>query len=80
TASGTTLEGTYLEGTASLAVTNAIAMGLQITPADETTPVGLSKPFEARALMSDGSSPVVTEDVDWSVSEPLIASINNTAG
>ena len=80
TASGTTPEGTYLEGTASLAVTDAIAMGLQITPADETTPVGLSKPFEARALMSDGSSPVVTEDVDWSVSEPLIASINNTAG
>ncbi|MCG9703261.1 Ig-like domain-containing protein, partial [Vibrio natriegens] len=80
TASGTTPEGTYLDGTATLNVTAAIATGLQITPADETTPVGLTKAFEARALMSDGSSPVVTEDVDWSVSDATIASISNTTG
>ncbi|MCQ9091273.1 Ig-like domain-containing protein, partial [Vibrio alginolyticus] len=50
---------------------------LQVTPATESTPVGLSKPFTARAFFTDGTSQDVTEEaaLSWSTSDNSIATI-----
>ncbi|EHH1078914.1 hypothetical protein J7I01_004629, partial [Vibrio parahaemolyticus] len=75
TAAGTTPEGTPLTGTAQLTVTAAVATGLQVTPPTETTPVGLTKGFTASLMMSDGTTPDVTEQVAWVSSDTAIATI-----
>ncbi|EHH1078930.1 hypothetical protein J7I01_004645, partial [Vibrio parahaemolyticus] len=75
TAAGNTPEGTPLTGTAQLTVTAAVATGLQVTPPTETTPVGLTKGFTANLMMSDGTTPDVTEQVAWVSSDTAIATI-----
>ncbi|HDZ8897942.1 TPA: Ig-like domain-containing protein, partial [Aeromonas dhakensis] len=71
-------------GTAQLVVSNAVVTALQVTPASERMPVGLSRQFTATAVLSDGSTVDVTQDaaVAWSTSEPAIATITtgNTSG
>lgn len=77
-ATGVTPEGTTVSGTATLQVTDAVIERLQVTPATETTPVGLSKPFMATAILSDGVTTLdVTNDpaISWSSSNLDIATI-----
>ncbi|NNU14609.1 DUF1566 domain-containing protein, partial [Vibrio parahaemolyticus] len=77
TAQGFTPEGTSVEGTATLTVTDAIVTALQVTPPLETTPKGLTKAFTATALMSDGTNVPVTDNVavSWSTSDSAFATI-----
>ncbi|EHH1079229.1 Ig-like domain-containing protein, partial [Vibrio parahaemolyticus] len=70
-----------VSGTATLTVTNAIVVGLQVTPPTETTPIGLTKSFTATAVLSDGSTQDVTTDpaISWTSSDASIASVSNGA-
>ena len=43
-------------------------------------PLGLSRQFFARGIFSDGSDAFLTEQVLWTSSEPLIATISNAGG
>ncbi|EHK2924965.1 Ig-like domain-containing protein, partial [Vibrio parahaemolyticus] len=81
TASGTTPEGLPVSGSAALDVTNAIVTSLVVTPATESTPIGLSKPFTATAILSDGVTTIdVTDDpaISWTSSDTSIATINTS--
>ncbi|MCG9703102.1 Ig-like domain-containing protein [Vibrio natriegens] len=81
TATGTVAGNTW-QDTATLTVTNAIVSSIQVTPANETTPVGLTKPFTATATFSDNSTRDITADpaLSWSTDNSSIATISNTAG
>ncbi|HIF9535338.1 TPA: beta strand repeat-containing protein [Photobacterium damselae] len=74
-------DGTTYNDDAQLTVTDAIITSLQVTPAKETTPVGLTKPFTATAYFSDG---VTTQDVtnepaiSWTSSDTTIATITSS--
>ncbi|HBB9961188.1 TPA: Ig-like domain-containing protein, partial [Vibrio parahaemolyticus] len=77
TAQGTTPEGSPVEGSATLTVTDAIVTELQVTPPLETMPKGLTQAFTATALMSDGTNVPVTDNavVSWSTSDSALATI-----
>ncbi len=79
TASGT-VNGQELKAEARLDVTNAVMAGLQVTPAVETTPVGLIKSFTATAIMSDNSTVDVTNDasVSWTSNDVNIATVTSS--
>ncbi len=77
-----TVAGNTWQDTAELTVTNAIISSIQVTPAMETTPVGLTKPFTATATFSDSTTRDITADptLSWSTDNSSIATISNAAG
>ncbi|MDG2632936.1 Ig-like domain-containing protein [Vibrio parahaemolyticus] len=71
--------GTTFTESAELTVTDAVITDLQVTPANDTTPIGLSKQFTAIALLSDGVETLdVTNEsaISWSSSNTSIATID----
>nr|WP_257721541.1 Ig-like domain-containing protein [Vibrio alginolyticus] len=81
-ASGVTPEGTTFNGQATVTVIDAIVTDLQVTPATQSTPAGTSVQFTATAMMSNGSSPTITDhpDLHWTSSDPAVASITTDLG
>ncbi|PMT77833.1 hypothetical protein C1S86_26240, partial [Vibrio parahaemolyticus] len=77
TAEGVNNDGSVVKDTATVTVTNAVVQALQVTPANETTPIGLTKAFTATAIFSDKSTMDVTNDpaISWSSSDTDIATI-----
>lgn len=74
-----TVDGTVLSDSATLTVTNAVITELKVTPTTDTVPVGLSKPFTATAILSDGKTTIDVTDssaISWTTSEPSIATID----
>lgn len=66
--------GTSFSATAELTVTDAVVVGLQVTPSTARTPVGLTRLFVATALLSDGTTRNVSEEsLNWTSSDPTIA-------
>jgi hypothetical protein len=61
---------------ATLDVTAAVLTGLSVTPPNATIPKGLTQSYLAQGTYSDGTSLDVTGIVQWSSSNPSIASIN----
>jgi len=80
TASGRS-KGTNFSATARLIVTDAVVTALQLTPATSSLPIGFEQAFVATAILSDGSSLDITNStvLNWSSSDPAIASIDNGA-
>ncbi|MGL4544647.1 MAG: Ig-like domain-containing protein, partial [Plesiomonas sp.] len=74
------VDGTFFNATAQLDVTQAVVTALQITPAIDSVPVGLTKPFTAIATLSDGRTQDLTNDpaLSWSSDSPSIATINSS--
>lgn len=64
-------------GTAQLVVSNAVPVDLHVTPNVVTVPAGLAETFHATATLSDGSELDVTEQVTWTSSAPLVASVQS---
>jgi hypothetical protein len=60
-----------------LTVSDATVTALQVTPAAGTTAVGLALPLIATAVLSDGTSQVVTDIVSWSSGDSAIATVSN---
>src|SRR4029077_14779963 len=65
---------------ASLTVTAATLVSIQVTPPSPSIPNGLTQQFTATGLYSDNSTQDLTSMVTWVSSDPTVASISNTAG
>ncbi|MFM5855318.1 Ig-like domain-containing protein [Aeromonas rivipollensis] len=70
-------QGKAVSGAAQLTVSDATVSALQVTPAASTTAVGLAQPLVATAVLSDGTSQVVTDIVSWSSGDSAIATVSN---
>ncbi|WP_229626498.1 Ig-like domain-containing protein, partial [Vibrio parahaemolyticus] len=73
------VNGVPFSDTATLTVTDAIITALEVTPTTETVPVGLSKPFTATAILSDGKTTIDVTDsplISWTSSTPTTATID----
>lgn len=78
-ASIVTINGT-LSASTNLTVSTAVLMSLQLTPVNATLVVGVSLPYIATGIYSDGTSANVSALVTWASSTPAIATINSSAG
>jgi trimeric autotransporter adhesin len=67
-------------GSTDLTVTPATLVSLAVTPAAPSIPRGLTQQFIATGTFSDGSTQVLTSAVNWSSTDPVVASISNAAG
>jgi uncharacterized protein YjdB len=67
-----------IAATASVTVSNATLVSLDIAPSNSFMPAGAAKQFTAVGHFSDSSNQDMTQSVVWSSSSPSIASINNT--
>ncbi|MBV7436889.1 Ig-like domain-containing protein [Aeromonas sp. sif2416] len=70
-------QGKTVSGAAELTVSDATVTALQVTPAMSTTAVGLAQPLVATAVLSDGTSQLVTEFVSWSSGDTATATVSN---
>ncbi|MFM4977555.1 MULTISPECIES: Ig-like domain-containing protein [Aeromonas] len=70
-------QGKSVSSAAQLTVSDATVTALQVTPAASTTAVGLALPLIATAVLSDGTSQVVTDIVSWSSGDSAIATVSN---
>ncbi|MGR5160874.1 Ig-like domain-containing protein [Vibrio owensii] len=76
------VDGERFSDSATLNVTEAIAVSLEITPKLQSVSVGLTEQFSAIVTMSDGEKLDVTNEksINWSSSETDIATVSNDAG
>jgi len=82
-AAGTATISASLEGvlgSATLVVTPAVAVSLEVAPVSARIRVDDEQAFIAVALFSDGSRREVTDDVTWTSSTPSVASVSNQPG
>jgi trimeric autotransporter adhesin len=68
-----------VSGTASLQVTSATLVSFTISPFNQTALQGTQVQFSATGTFSDGSTRVITRQMQWSSSIPATVSINNLA-
>lgn len=54
----------------------AALVSIEVTPADASLPVGVSQPFTATGVYSDGTSDDITAEVSWSSADEDIASVD----
>lgn len=82
TVGSTTLTATRgaISGSTALTVTAVAITGLRISPSAPSLPRGLTLPFTAMGLLSDGSTQNVTTSVTWSTGTASVATISNAAG
>jgi len=66
-----------IAATASVTVSNATLVSLDIAPSNSFMPAGAAKQFTAVGHFSDNSTQDMTQSVVWSSSSPSIASITN---
>lgn len=78
----TTIKATYagLSGSATLTVTSAKVVSIQISPPAPSIPGGVSFPFTATAIYSDGTSREVTNAATWSSSNTAAIAVSNAVG
>jgi len=83
-AGGTTITATDPDtgvfGTATLTVTAAMLVSLEVTPANPSVPTGLTRQFTATGTFTDSSVQDLTAAVTWTSSLPAHATISNAAG
>jgi hypothetical protein len=74
----TTITATYMGLTASttLAVTNAVATSVEVTPIAPTMPAGTIQQFAATAIFSDGTTRNVTGLSTWESTQPGVVAVN----
>ncbi|HEX6882333.1 MAG TPA: Ig-like domain-containing protein [Planctomycetota bacterium] len=75
-----TAPGSSLTGTATLTVTPAVLVTLEIAPVNPSIALGTGLAFTATGVFSDGLALELTETVLWSSSDPLVASITSGPG
>ncbi len=63
-------------GTASIAVTQAGVVALNVVPAALSLPLGSSSQLQAMATMSDGTTHNMTTTATWSSTQPSVATVN----
>jgi hypothetical protein len=77
-----TITATYMgvADAVTVAVSDGVLKELQVTPVGTTLPRGLSQPFQAVGIFSDGTSRTVTDQASWTSSAPAVADVANGAG
>lgn len=69
-----------IEARRALTVSPAVLVGLDITPALPSTPLGLSVSLTATGTYSDGSTADLTAQATWSSSNTTVATVSNASG
>ncbi|MFO0594501.1 MAG: Ig-like domain-containing protein [Myxococcaceae bacterium] len=69
-----------VSGTASLSVTAALLVRVEVTPTNPSVPSGLDAQLVATAVYTDGTTVDVTEQSAWTSSAPARVQISNLAG
>jgi uncharacterized repeat protein (TIGR03803 family) len=69
-----------IQGTASVTVTPATLVSLEVTPATPSLAKGLSLALTATGVFSDHTTQNLSSQVTWSSSSSAVASISNAAG
>jgi trimeric autotransporter adhesin len=67
-------------GATTLTVTAATLQSISVTPATPSRPVGITLPFTATGIFTDGTTQDLTTQVTWSSSSTSVATISNAAG
>jgi len=67
-------------GSASLTVTSATIVSISINPSFANAPAGVTFPYTATAIYSDGTSRDVTNTATWSSSNGSVAAVSNAIG
>ena len=67
-------------GSTNLTVTAATLVSLGVTPANPTIAKGLKSQFIAIGTYTDNSTQILTAQVDWSSSDPTVATVSNALG
>jgi trimeric autotransporter adhesin len=67
-------------GMASVTVTTAALVSIDVEPANATTTAGLRSSYAATGFYSDGSKTDVTAQVTWGTDDATVATISNVAG
>ena len=68
------------KGTAQLTVVAAKIVSLTTKPTSKKVDIGADVAFSAKALLENGQTRDVSDQVDWSSSDTSIATVGNTAG
>ena len=68
-----------VSGTASISISDAVLVAIEVSPINSSIPAGLNRPFHATGIFSDNSTQDLTSLATWTSSEINIALINNTA-
>ena len=68
-----------LTGSVPVTVTPATLVSIQVTPFNQTVPVGTVMPFQATGLLSDGTSSDLTATASWQSSDTTVAAVSNAA-
>ena len=76
----TATSGSISSPSATLTVTDAVPVSIEVTPANATVPKGGNRQYTATVLFSDGRSRNQTGDVTWDSTTATVASISNAAG
>ncbi len=79
----TTIKATHIgtsssvSGSATLAVTNAAVISIEVTPASASVAKGLTRQYTATGSYSNGDSIEITDQVTWSSSDDAKATVSN---
>lgn len=71
---------TGVSGTAQVTLGPAVLTSLTINPNGGTMMVGDTMQFRVTGMYSDGAQLDVTEQLDWTSSDPMVLSVSNTPG
>lgn len=71
---------TEFSNTAVLTVNEAVIQSFNVTPDTTSIPVGLDTVLKAEITLTDGSVKDVTQDADWTTTDPTVLDVNNTVG
>jgi trimeric autotransporter adhesin len=69
-----------VSGSTTLKVTPATLVSIGVTPANPSLPKGLTTQFTATGIYTDNSTQNLTADVNWSSSDPFVASVSSAVG
>jgi 6-phosphogluconolactonase (cycloisomerase 2 family)/urocanate hydratase len=69
-----------VSGTTNLTVTSASLVSIGVTPANASTPKGLTRQFTAIGTFTDGTTQDLTASAVWSSSNTAVATISNASG
>src|SRR5262249_13014030 len=69
-----------LSGSVSVTVNPAMLTALQVTPFNQTVPIGTALQFRATGLFSDGTSSDLTASATWQSSMTNVAGVRGAAG
>ena len=70
----------WRQGDQVVTVTAATLSSIQVTPFNETVPIGQPVPYVATAIFSDGTNMVVTGASTWQSTDGTVALVSNAGG